>query len=127
MIPHENVTKFEILAGFSRLSDSRGISVKTVQVDIEFFPGLPMSTAFSLYLSLSRFLSWYEPSGVFARCGDQPSRLRFTAYFSHSGELGLVRMTVLSAFPSRIEVFTPRELIIRGTAAAGALVFPDII
>lgn len=109
--PWECFTKFEIYAESSRLSDSRSIYVKTVQVDIEFFPSLPMS-----FLLLSRS----ETSGVFARCWDQPSRLSFTAYFSH-GALGLARMTVLSAFPSRIEVFTLRELIIHGTAASARI------
>lgn len=41
--PWECFAKFEIYARFSRLSDSRSIYIKTVQVDIEFFPGLPMS------------------------------------------------------------------------------------
>lgn len=55
--------------------------------------------------------------GVFAHFEDQPSRLGFTAYFGPRR----ARTRPDGAFPSRIEVFTPRELIIRGTAAGARI------
>lgn len=59
--------------------------------------------------------------GVFAHFGDQPSRLGFTAYFGPGRARTPDDDGRARAFPSRIEVFTPRELIIRGTAAGARI------